>query len=133
MTYHLADQQVSLPAKLTRRGFSEVLKVVEHSFGSLCVHVICQIMARERLQLTSWNLAVEKYTDKRFWLTGKMWRFCSFRGNMNNLKLSLFLSLHKICSLDFPINLHTAYYILLIITIWNLFDQILTDGFLDDQ
>ena len=27
-----------------------------------------------------------------------------------NLKISLFLSLHKIRSLDFPINLHTAYY-----------------------
>ena len=27
-----------------------------------------------------------------------------------NLKISLFLSLDKIRSLDFPINLHTAYY-----------------------
>ena len=27
-----------------------------------------------------------------------------------NLKISLFFSLHKIRSLDFPINLHTAYY-----------------------
>ena len=27
-----------------------------------------------------------------------------------NLKISHFFSLHKICSLDFPINLHTAYY-----------------------
>ena len=27
-----------------------------------------------------------------------------------NLQISLLLSLHKICSLDFPINLHTAYY-----------------------
>ena len=49
-----------------------------------------------------------------------------------NLKISLWLSLHKICSLDFPINLHTAYYYY-IITIWNLFDQILTDGFLANQ
>ena len=59
-------------------------KVAEHSFGSSCVYVICQIMARERLQLTSWNLAIEKYTDERFWLTAKMWRFCSFRGNMKD-------------------------------------------------
>ena len=29
------------------------LKVAEHSFGSLKVYVICQIIARERLQLTS--------------------------------------------------------------------------------
>ena len=51
-----------------------------------------------------------------------------------NLKISLFLSLHKICSLDFPINLHTAYYnILLIITNWNLLDQISTDEFLNNQ
>ena len=48
-----------------------------------------------------------------------------------NLKISLLLSLHKIRSLDFPINLHTAYS--LIITIWNLLDQILTVGFLDNQ
>ena len=60
------------------------IKVAEHSFGSLWVYVICQIMARERLQLTSWNLASEKYTDERFWLTGKIWRFRSFHGNMNN-------------------------------------------------
>ena len=30
-----------------------VIKVTEHSFGSLSVYVICQIMAKERLQLTS--------------------------------------------------------------------------------
>ena len=46
-----------------------------------------------------------------------------------NLKISLLLSLHKICSSY----LHTAYYNLLIITIWNLFDQILTGGFLDNH
>ena len=50
-----------------------------------------------------------------------------------NLKISFFLSLHKIRSLDFPINLHTAYYNLLIIIIWNLYDQILTDRYLDNQ
>ena len=60
------------------------LKVAEHSFGSLWVYGLCQIMARERWQLTSWNLASEKYTDKRLWLAGKMWRFCSFHGNMND-------------------------------------------------
>ena len=27
-----------------------------------------------------------------------------------NLKISLLLSLHEICSLDFPINVHPAYY-----------------------
>ena len=48
-----------------------LLKVAEHNFGSLRVYVICQIMARERLQLTSWNLASEKYTDERSCLTVK--------------------------------------------------------------
>ena len=60
------------------------VKVAEQSFGSLWVHVICQIMAIERLQFTNWNLASEKCTDERFWLTGKMWRFLSFHGNMND-------------------------------------------------
>ena len=47
-------------------------------------NVICQIMVREGLQLTSWNLASDKYTDERFWLTGKIWLFRSFHGNMND-------------------------------------------------
>ena len=50
-----------------------------------------------------------------------------------NLKISLLLSLDIIHSLDFPINLQTAYYNNLIITIWNLFGQILTEGVLDNQ
>ena len=61
-----------------------VLKVVEHSFGSLWVYVICKIMTRERLQLTSWTLASEKYTDEGFWLTSKMLCFRRFHGNMND-------------------------------------------------
>ena len=60
------------------------IKVSEHSFGSLWVYVICQIMARERLQLTTRNLASEKYTDRKFWMTSKMWRFRSFHGNMSD-------------------------------------------------
>ena len=47
-----------------------------------------------------------------------------------NLKISLLLSVHKIQSLDFP---KLAHSLLLIITIWNLFGQILTEGFLDNQ
>ena len=42
-----------------------IIKVAEHSFGSLWVYVICQIMARERFQLTNWNLASEKYADEK--------------------------------------------------------------------
>ena len=60
--------------------YGQPLKVA----GQFWQFVICQIMARERLQLTSWNLASEKYTDEKFWLTGKIWRFRSFHGNMND-------------------------------------------------
>ena len=60
------------------------VKVAEHSFVSLWVQATRQIMARERFQLTSWNLASSKYTDKWFWLTGKISRFRSFHGNMND-------------------------------------------------
>ena len=61
-----------------------IFNVAEHSFGSLWVRVICQMMVRESLQLTGWNLASEKYTDEKFWLTGKIWHFRSFHGNMND-------------------------------------------------
>ena len=64
--------------------YEQPLKVAGHSFGILWVYVICQIMTRERLQLTSWNLASEKYTDEKFWLTAKIWRFRSFDGKMND-------------------------------------------------
>ena len=41
-------------------------------------------------------------------------KFDVFEGSMatieNNLKISLLLRLHKMCSLDIPITLHTAYY-----------------------
>ena len=63
---------------------AEPFKVAEHSFSSLWVCVIYQIKARERLQLTSWNLASKKYTDERVWLTGQMWRFRGFHCNMND-------------------------------------------------
>ena len=88
-------------------------------------------MARERLQLTSWNLANENYTSETFWLTGKIWRFRSFHGNMNdwiqpqNFTFAQFASKMLI---RFSYKLAHSL-LLLIITIWNLFDQILTDGF----
>ena len=67
-----------------KRQFGAPFKVAEHCIGSFSVYVICQTMARERLQLESWNLASEKYTNQRFWLTGKIWLFHSFHGNMND-------------------------------------------------
>ena len=100
-----------------------LFKEAEHSYGSLRVYVICQIMAREvyflkTLQVCKQNIRAgtpqqlkaitaeprccssqaetwpsEKYTDERY-----------------KIKISLLLCFHKIHSLDFPINLHTAYY-----------------------
>ena len=87
------------------------LNVPEHGFGSLWVYVICQIMAREKLQLKSWNLAREKNTDERFCWQVKCDVFLVSMATLTieyNLKISLLLGLHKIRSLDFPINLHTA-------------------------
>jgi len=88
---HCANGQFQKQTESGKEHFDDVkilsfysFKVAEHSFGSLWVYVICQIMAREGLQLTSWNLADEKYTDERFWLTGKIWHFRSFHGNMND-------------------------------------------------
>ena len=78
-------------------------KVAKHSFGSLWLYVICQIMARKKLLLTSWNFDWQVKTDD-FLVSMATWTI------EYNLKISLFLSLHKIRSLDFPINLHTAYY-----------------------
>ena len=89
------------------------IKVAEHSFGSLWEHVIFQIMARERLQLTIWNLASENILMKDF--DGQV-KCAVFVVSMEtwtteyNLKMSFLLSLHKIHPLDFPINLHIAYY-----------------------
>ena len=128
------DLRVWLWAALVNYGW---IKVAEHSIVSYRVYVICQIMAKKRLQLTSWNLASENILMKDFDWQVKCDVFVVSMATWTieyNLKISLLLSLHKIRSLDFPMNLHTAYYNkLLIITIWNLFDQILTDGFVDNQ
>ena len=76
--------QLAIKHGMREQSYVREVKVAEHSFGSLWLCVICQIMARARLLLTSWNLASEKCTDERFWLTGKNWRFRSFHGNMND-------------------------------------------------
>ena len=99
-------------------GFSHIQIIVVSNDPSdtvlaVCEYVICQIMARERLQLRSSNLASEKDTDERFWWTGKFDVAVVSMATWTieyNLEISLLLSLHKVRSLDFPINLHTAYY-----------------------
>ena len=91
-----------------------VIKVTDHSFGSLWVYVICQIMWQEKgcsSQAETWqvkNILMKDYDWQVkcdvFVVSMATWT------NEYNLQISLLLSLHKICSLDFPINLHTAYY-----------------------
>ena len=79
-------------------------------FVSICN---LQIMARERLRLTSWNLGNEKYTDERFDWQVKCDVFVDSMAPWTieyNLNISLLLSLHKIRSSDFPTNFQTAYY-----------------------
>ena len=36
------------------------------------------------LAVCEYRSFAKKYADERFWLTGKIWRFCSFHGNMND-------------------------------------------------
>ena len=79
-------------------------KVAEHSFGSLWVYVICQIMERERLQLKSWNWQVKNILMKDFDWQVKCDVFVVSMATWTieyNLKIPLLLSLHKIRSLDF--------------------------------
>ena len=94
------------------------IKVAEHSFGSLWVYVICQMMAREGLQLTSWNKWKIYWQVKNILMKDFDWQVkCDFFVVSMatwtieyKLKISLLLSLQKNHSLHFPINLHTAYY-----------------------
>ena len=86
-THHKSHDRNLGGNRVSEHAFVQIIlpfKVAEHCFGSLWVYVICQITARERFQLTSWNLAGEKFTDERLWLTGKTWRFRSFHGNTND-------------------------------------------------
>ena len=59
------------------------IKLAEHSFGSFWVYSFAKSW-QEKGCSSQAELASEKYTDEKFWLTGKMWRFRSFYGNMND-------------------------------------------------
>ena len=61
---------------------AEPFKVVEHSFGSLWVYFISRLEKYCSSQAETW--LVKKYTDERVWLTGQVWRFRNFHGNMND-------------------------------------------------
>ena len=83
-------------------------KVAEHSFGSLWVYVIYQIIASS--QAETWQ--VKNILMKDFDRQVECDVFVVFMATWtieHNLKISLLLSLHKIRSLDFPINLQAAY------------------------
>ena len=91
---------LSLSEMAVLRWLNTVLSVFEYVIG--------QIMARERLQLTSENLASGKFTDQDFDWQVKYDVFVVSMAPWTieyNLKISLLSSLHKICSLDSPINL----------------------------
>ena len=118
-------------------SLAEVLcKVAEHSFGSLWVYIICQIMARE-----SCSSQAESYKLKNILMKDFDWplefdfpQFPWQHERLNTiLKFLLLLSLRNIRSLDFSINLHTAYYDKSLPFETYLTKILLTDGFLDNQ
>ena len=101
-----------LPEEIRTSNSLCFFKVAEHSFGSLWVYVICQIIAKERSSSQAENWQVKNILMKHFnWQV----KFGVFAVSMAtwmieyNLKISLLFSLHKIRSLDFPVNLHSAY------------------------
>ena len=117
-TYHSADQQVSLPTNLTRWWFSVTVKLKWvrwlNTVLAVCVHMSFAKSWQEKgcsSQADTWKL-------KNILMKDFDWQIkCDICGVAMatwaidyNLKISLFHSLHKIRSLDFPINLHTAYY-----------------------
>ena len=88
-------------------------------------------VAAHKLKLDKWNICWWKFLIDRY----KFDVFVVFMATWTieyNLKISFFLSLHKIRSLDFPINLHTAYYNYSL-SFETYLTKILTDGYLDNQ
>ena len=118
-------------------SLAEVLcKVAEHSFGSLWVYIICQIMARESCssQAESYKLKNILMKDFDWLLEFDFPQFPWQHERLNTiLKFLLLLSLRNIHSLDFSINLHTAYYNKSLPFETYLTKILLTDGFLDNQ
>ena len=89
------------------------LKVAEHSFGSLWVYVIAKSSQEKGCSSQAETWQVKNILTEDFAWQVKFDVFIVSMATLTikyNLKISLLLSLHKIRSLDFPINLHTAYY-----------------------
>ena len=91
----------------------QLLKVAEHSFGSLWVYAFANSWQEKGCSSQAETWQVKNILMKDFdWQV----KFDGFIVSMAtwtieySLKSSLLLSLHKIHSLDLPINLHTAYY-----------------------
>ena len=120
MTYHLADQQVSVPTKLTRRWFSVTVRLKclrwLNTVLAVCVYMSFAKSWQEKgcsSQAQTWQLKNILIKDSDWQVKCDVFVVSVATWTIEyNLKLSLFLRLHKICSLDFPINLHTAYYII---------------------
>ena len=95
--------------------FYNAVKVATHSFGSLWVYSMSFAKSWQEKGCSS---QAETWQVKNTLMKNFDWqvKFDVFVVSMAtwtieyNLKISLLLSLHKIRSLDFPINLHTAYY-----------------------
>ena len=88
------------------------LKVAEHSFGSLWLYVIAKSWQEKSCSSQAETWQMKTILMKHFDWQGKFDAFMVSMATWTieyNLKISLLLSLHKIHSLDFPINLHTAY------------------------
>ena len=122
MTYHLADQQVSLPTKLTRRWFSVTVRLKcqrwLNTVLAVCVYTVYDMSFAKSWQEKGCSSQAETWKLENIVMKDFDWQIkCDICGVAMatwtieyNLKISLFHSLHKIRSLDFPINLHTAYY-----------------------
>ena len=88
-------------------------KVAEHSFGSLWVYSFAKSWQEERCSSQAETWQVKNILIKDFDWQVKVDVFVVSMATWTiecNLKIPLLLSLHKIRSIDFPLNLHTAYY-----------------------
>ena len=103
----LSHIQMNKLPELQMRVRNINFKVAKHSFGSLWVYFIYQIIASSQAE-TLKNILMKDFG----WLV-KCDVFIVSMATLTikySLKISLLLSLHKILSLDFAINLHTAYF-----------------------
>ena len=110
----------SLPTDSSRPLVKQIEILSEHSFDSLWVYVLCQIMARERLQLTSWNLASEKYIDKRFWPPAKLCSATLIYARVTRVPSRDFAFLAKSLRGQWPLGSNLAQYLKGLFVTWKM-------------